>query len=167
MRRSAPGEGLLLLNALLAVGRSAIALPRTRLRMCELPLLLLELGVRMEVRVLVDPPGIMAVRGHMQGWIRASLGRIVARLVLREWLRTIVSTTFESVDFARDDSFRAVLGLIRDFHDMAEPATVPGAPLQDFSCIGLWFGGGFLSVVLVAAFPLVVDSPDGHKLRFV
>ena len=90
MRRSAPGEGLLLLNALLAVGRSAIALPRTRLRMCELPLLLLELDVRMEVRVLVDPPGIMAVRGHMQGWIRASLGRIVARLVLREWLRTIV-----------------------------------------------------------------------------
>ena len=88
--RSAPGEGLLLLNALLAIGRSAIALPRTRLRMCELPLLLLELGVRMEVRVLVDPPGIMAVRGHMQGWIRASLGRIVARLVLREWLRTIV-----------------------------------------------------------------------------
>ena len=35
--------------------------------------------------------------------------------------------TFESVDFARDDSFRAVLGLIREFHDMAEPATVPGA----------------------------------------
>ena len=37
------------------------------------------------------------------------------------------STTLESVDFARDDSFRAVLGLIREFHDMAEPATVPGA----------------------------------------
>ena len=37
------------------------------------------------------------------------------------------STTFESVDFARDDSFRAVLGLIWEFHDMAEPATVPGA----------------------------------------
>ena len=35
------------------------------------------------------------------------------------------SSTFESVDFARDDSFRAVLGLIREFHDMAEPATVP------------------------------------------
>ena len=33
---------------------------------------------------------IMTVRGHMQGWIQASLGRIVARLVLREWLRTIV-----------------------------------------------------------------------------
>ena len=37
------------------------------------------------------------------------------------------STTFESVDFARDDSSRAVLGLIREFHDMAEPATVPGS----------------------------------------
>ena len=37
------------------------------------------------------------------------------------------STTFESVDFAWDDSFRTVLGLIREFHDMAEPATVPGA----------------------------------------
>ena len=37
------------------------------------------------------------------------------------------STTFESVDFARDDSFLAVLALIREFHDMAEPATVPGA----------------------------------------
>ena len=37
------------------------------------------------------------------------------------------SSTFESVDFARDDSFRAVLGLIREFHNMAEPATVPGA----------------------------------------
>ena len=37
------------------------------------------------------------------------------------------STTFESVDFARDDSFRAVLDLIREFHDMAEPAGVPAA----------------------------------------
>ena len=37
------------------------------------------------------------------------------------------SSTFESVDFARDDSFRAVLGLIRDFHDMEEPAGVPSA----------------------------------------
>ena len=37
------------------------------------------------------------------------------------------STTFESVDFARDDSFRAVLGLIREFHDMAELGSVPAA----------------------------------------
>ena len=37
------------------------------------------------------------------------------------------ASTLESVDFARDDSFRSVLGLIRDFHDMAEPAGVPSA----------------------------------------
>ena len=125
--RSAPGGGLLLLDALLAVGRGAIALPRIRLRLCERPLLLLDLDVRMEVRVLVSPPGIMTVRGHMQGWIRASLGRVIARLVLREWLRMTVLRPFESVDFARDVSFRAVLGLIRKFHDMGEPATVPAA----------------------------------------
>ena len=56
--RSAPGEGLLLLNALLAVGRGAIALPRIRLRMGERPLLLLDLDVRMEVRVLVSHLGL-------------------------------------------------------------------------------------------------------------
>ena len=86
--RSDPGGGLLLLNALRFVGRSAIALPRIRLRMSELPLLLLEPDVRMEVRVLVVPPGIMTVRGHMQGWIQTSLGRVVARLGLRAWLTT-------------------------------------------------------------------------------
>ena len=70
--------------------RGAIALPRIRLRLGERPLLLLDLDVRMEVRVLVSPPGIMTVRGHMQGWIRASLERVIARLVLREWLRMTV-----------------------------------------------------------------------------
>ena len=37
------------------------------------------------------------------------------------------SSAFESVDFARDDSFRVVLALIRNFHDMGEPAGVPSA----------------------------------------
>ena len=37
------------------------------------------------------------------------------------------SSAFESIDFARDDSFRAVLGLIRNFHGMEEPAGVPSA----------------------------------------
>ena len=37
------------------------------------------------------------------------------------------SSTLESVDFARDDSFQVVLGLIRDFHDMEEPAGGPSA----------------------------------------
>ena len=76
------------MNALRVVGRSAIALPQIRLRMSELPLLLLEPDVRMEVRVLVVPPGIMAVRGRMQGWIQTSLGRVVARRGLRAWLTT-------------------------------------------------------------------------------
>ena len=39
--------------------------------------------------------------------------------------------------------------------------------LQDFSCFGFWLTDGFFSVVCVAPFPLVVDSPDGHKLGFV
>ena len=37
------------------------------------------------------------------------------------------SSAFESVDFDRDDSFRSVLGLIRSFHAMEEPAGVPSA----------------------------------------
>ena len=48
------------------------------------------------------------------------------------------STTYKSVDFARDDSFRAVLGLIREFHDMAEPATVPGARCK--TCLASAYG---------------------------
>ena len=37
------------------------------------------------------------------------------------------TSTFELVDFDRDDSFRSVLGLIRSFHGMEEPAGVPSA----------------------------------------
>ena len=37
------------------------------------------------------------------------------------------SSAFESVDFDRDDSFRPVLGLIRSFHGMEDPAGVPSA----------------------------------------
>ena len=37
------------------------------------------------------------------------------------------SSAFESVDFDQDDSFRSVLGLIRSFHAMEEPAGVPSA----------------------------------------
>ena len=56
--RSDPEGGLLLLNALRVVGGDAIALPQIRLRKVELTPLLPELGVRMEVRVLVALPGI-------------------------------------------------------------------------------------------------------------
>ena len=37
------------------------------------------------------------------------------------------SSAFESVDFDQDDSFLSVLGLIRSFHGMEEPAGVPSA----------------------------------------
>ena len=37
------------------------------------------------------------------------------------------SSAFESVDFDRNDSFRSVLALIRNFHNMKEPAGVPSA----------------------------------------
>ena len=37
------------------------------------------------------------------------------------------SSAFDAVDFDRDDSFRSVLSLIRNFHSMEEPAGVPSA----------------------------------------
>ena len=67
MPRSDPEGGLLLLNALHVVGRSAIALPQIRLGKTELTLLLLEPDLRMEVRVLVALPGILTARGLLQG----------------------------------------------------------------------------------------------------
>ena len=35
------------------------------------------------------------------------------------------SSAYDTVDFDRDDSFRSVLGLIRNFHAMEEPAGIP------------------------------------------
>ena len=64
--RSKPGGGLLLLDVLLVVGGDAIALPQIRLRMTELTSLLPDLGVRMEVRLLV----------------KVLLGLVIDRLVL-------------------------------------------------------------------------------------
>ena len=135
--------------------------------MGERPLLLLDLDVRMEVRVLVSPPGIMTVRGHMQGWIRASLERVIARLVLRGVAEDDRSSTFESVDFARDVSFRAVLGLIRKFHDMGEPATVPAARCKTSLASAFGLPTDSSPSFALPLSPLVVDSPDGHKLGFV
>ena len=37
------------------------------------------------------------------------------------------SSAFHTVDFDQDDSFRSVLGLIRNFHTMEEPAGIPSA----------------------------------------
>ena len=86
--RSDP-EGGLLLNALRVVGGGAIALPQIRLRKTELTPLLLDPGVRMEVRVLVALPGILTARlvlgrrGLLQGKSTTGLERVVDRLCLR------------------------------------------------------------------------------------
>ena len=48
------------------------------------------------------------------------------------------SSAFESVDFDRDNSFRSVLGLIRSFHGMEEPAGVPSARCKTSLGLGLW-----------------------------
>ena len=129
-----PGGGLLLLDVLLIVGGDTIALLQIRLKKTEPMSLLPDLDVRMEVRLVVP-----ALLGSMID--RLVLGRldripgktgtdqelVVDPLGLRVQRMTTVLVRFESVDFARDDSFRAVLGLIRGFHDMAEPAGVPSA----------------------------------------
>ena len=49
------------------------------------------------------------------------------------------SSAFDSVDFNRDDSFRSVLALIRNFHNMEEPAGIPSA-LSKFGSVQI-FGG--------------------------
>ena len=77
------------------------------------------------------------------------------------------SSTFESVDFARDDSFRAVLGLIREFHDYGGTSSCTSGSVQDFSCVGLWFSVGLVSGVYIACFPLVIDTPARHQLGLV
>ena len=85
MPRSDPEGGLLLLNALHVVGRSTIALPQIRLRKTELTLLLLEPGMRMEVRILVALPGILTARSLLQGKSLTGLELVVDRLGLRAW----------------------------------------------------------------------------------
>ena len=65
------------------------------------------------------------------------------------------TSAFESVDFDRDDSFRSVLGLIRSFHGMEEPAGVP-------SCIGLWLNVGSFSGIYPACLSLGTIAPGRH-----
>ena len=77
------------------------------------------------------------------------------------------STTFESVDFARDDSFRAVLGLIREFHDMAEPATVPGARCKTSLASAYGLAADSYPAFSLPLSPLIIDSPDRHQLGLV
>ena len=164
--RSAPGGGLLLLDALLAVGRGAIALPRIRLRLGERPLLLLDLDVRMEVARTGESTwdydrsrSYARVDSSQSGTRHRSPGPSGVAEDDR-------SSTFESVDFARDVSFRAVLSLIRKFHDMGEPATVPAARCKTSLASAFGLPTDSSPFVCVASFPLVVDSSVGHKLGF-
>ena len=74
------------------------------------------------------------------------------------------SSAFESVDFDRDDSFRSVLGLIRSFHGMEEPAGVPSARCKT----SLASAYGLMSEVSLAftlpASPLVRSLLDDTNL---
>ena len=70
------------------------------------------------------------------------------------------STTFESVDFARDDSFWAVLALIREFHDMAEPATVPGARCKTSLASAYGLAADSYPAFRCRLSPLIIDTPD-------
>ena len=133
MQRREPGGGLLLLDLLLVVGGGTITLLRIRLKKTELMPLLPDLGGRLEVLLAVlDLLGRMIVRhvlvrpDHMPGMTGTGQVLVVDPLLLRV-LRMTTSSAFESVDFDRDDSFRSVLGLIRSFHGMEEPAGVPSA----------------------------------------
>ena len=77
------------------------------------------------------------------------------------------STTFESVDFARDDSFRAVLALIREFHDMAEPATVPGARCKTSLASAYGLAADSYPAFSLPLSPLIIDTPGRHQLGLV
>ena len=132
--RREPGGGLLLLDLLLVVGGGTIALLRIRLMKTELMPLLPDLDMRMEVRLVV--PALLGrmigrlVLGrldHMPGMTGTGQVLVVDPLLLRVWRMTTGLVPFESVDFDRDDSSRSVLGLIRNFHGLEEPAGVPSA----------------------------------------
>ena len=74
------------------------------------------------------------------------------------------SSAFETVDFDRDDSFRSVLGLIRSFHGMEEPAGVPSARCKT-SLVSIY---GLMTEISPAfslpAFPLVRSLLDNTNL---
>ena len=74
------------------------------------------------------------------------------------------SSAFKTVDFDRDDSFRSVLGLIRSFHGMEEPAGVPSGRCKT-SLVSIY---GLMTEISPAfslpAFPLVRSLLDDTNL---
>ena len=137
-RRSVLGVGLLPLVLLLAAGRGPIGRPPSLRRMPEPRPLLLELDVRLEVLLAifalfrrVTACLVLGLRVGRSG--RPHERSVIAQVLvvdpphLRVWRMTNRSSAFDMVDFDRDDSFRSVLGLIRNFHGMEEPAGIPSA----------------------------------------
>ena len=72
------------------------------------------------------------------------------------------SSALDSLDIDWDDSFRSVLTLILNFHGMEEPAGIPSARCQDFSCVDLWVDVGDLSGIPPADLSLVTVVSGRH-----
>ena len=74
-------------------------------------------------------------------------------------------STSDSVDLDRDDSFKSVLRLIRDFQFQGTGKCSP-EPMQDFSCTGLWATIRVFPSSSLASFPLTVVSPSRQHRRY-
>ena len=130
-RRSDPGGGLLLLYLLLVVGRDTIVLLQTRLEKSEPMSLLLELDGRLEVLLaMLDLPGLMIVlrilgrQDRTRGKTSIDQALVVDPLLLRVLRMTTGLVLLSRLTLTVN---RSVLGLIRSFHGMEEPAGVPSA----------------------------------------
>ena len=115
---------------LLAVGRNPIGRILSLQMMTEPRLLLPELDVHLEVLLAIFAPlrrmtarHVLALRVGRRGHPRERT--IIAQVLVVDPTRLRVERM--TVDSDRDDSFRSVLGLIRNFHAMEEPAGTPSA----------------------------------------
>ena len=131
-RRSVRGVGILPLVLLLAVGRVLIGRPPSLRRMPEPRPLLPELDVRLEVLLAIFAPLASSWTFGLDGAVVRASGALSLRCGRRSPSPSGVadddrSSAFDTVDFDRDDSFRSVLALIRNFHCMEEPAVIPSA----------------------------------------
>ena len=137
-RRSVLGVVLLSLVVLLATGRGPIVLLRILPKMTEPRLLLPCLDVRLEVLLAILAPlwRVTARPACPSGWrprssaaaerYRSGFGGCLSPAPSGE-ADDDCSSAFDALDINRDDSFRSVLALIRNFHSMEEPAGVPAA----------------------------------------